>query len=135
MISFISVPNDLIVIKREYFNRWYSLKAYFLSAALGDTPIQVKKISKILNCIDIRSGKEQVSSCFYTGHQCCSFYSLHVCIIRATLAVVQNVPISSNYRSNSVTIPRLRYISRDFAEHTGILTRSLSTILVICYEY
>lgn len=37
----ISVPNEIPVIKREYFNRWYSLKAYYFATLIGDIPVQV----------------------------------------------------------------------------------------------
>lgn len=35
------VPLELPVIKREHFNRWYSVRAYFVSLTLADIPIQV----------------------------------------------------------------------------------------------
>lgn len=36
-----SVPLELPVIKREHFNRWYSVRAYYISFTLADIPIQV----------------------------------------------------------------------------------------------
>lgn len=36
-----SVPLELPVIRREHFNRWYSVRAYFLSLTMADIPIQV----------------------------------------------------------------------------------------------
>lgn len=35
-----SVPLELPIITREYFNRWYSLKAYYVAMTLADAPIQ-----------------------------------------------------------------------------------------------
>lgn len=36
-----SVPTEIPIIKREHFNRWYSLKAYYLAITLSDAPIQL----------------------------------------------------------------------------------------------
>lgn len=40
-LFFFAVPLELPVIKREHFNRWYSVRAYFISLTLADIPIQV----------------------------------------------------------------------------------------------
>lgn len=34
-------PSELPIISKEYFNKWYSLKSYFLAVTLADVPIQV----------------------------------------------------------------------------------------------
>lgn len=39
----ISVPSELPIITREHFNKWYSLKSYYLAITLADIPIQVRK--------------------------------------------------------------------------------------------
>lgn len=35
------VPLELSVMRKEYFNRWYSLNSYYISITLVDLPIQV----------------------------------------------------------------------------------------------
>lgn len=38
---FISVPLEFPIISREHFNRWYSLRAYYIALTLADFPIQL----------------------------------------------------------------------------------------------
>lgn len=35
-----SVPLELPIVTREHFNRWYSLRAYYIAMTLADAPIQ-----------------------------------------------------------------------------------------------
>lgn len=35
-----SVPLELPIITREHFNRWYSLRAYYIAMTVADIPIQ-----------------------------------------------------------------------------------------------
>lgn len=44
------VPLELPIIIREHFNRWYSLKSYYLATTIADTPIQVQYFD-ILLCL------------------------------------------------------------------------------------
>jgi len=45
-----SVPLELLVMRKEYFNRWYSLSSYYISVTLVDLPVQV---SMMFICIFI----------------------------------------------------------------------------------
>ncbi|XP_065226170.1 ATP-binding cassette subfamily G member 4-like [Planococcus citri] len=53
----ITFPDDLPVIRREHFNRWYSLKAYFISTTLGDAPIQVISTTIFISLVYVLSGQ------------------------------------------------------------------------------
>jgi len=35
------VPLEFSVMRKEYFNRWYSLSSYYISITLVDLPVQV----------------------------------------------------------------------------------------------
>jgi ATP-binding cassette subfamily G (WHITE) protein 1 len=42
LICCISVPVELSIIRREHFNHWYSLKAYYIAKLVAsDIPIQI----------------------------------------------------------------------------------------------
>lgn len=45
-IRVISVPTEVQLLKREYFNRWYGLNAYFCALTISQIPMQVKKTKK-----------------------------------------------------------------------------------------
>lgn len=38
------VPTEMGILLKEHFNRWYSLKAYYISVTLLDLPISVIKM-------------------------------------------------------------------------------------------
>lgn len=40
-VSFFSDPQELQIVKREYFNRWYGAKPYFVANAVSTLPVQV----------------------------------------------------------------------------------------------
>jgi hypothetical protein len=37
-----AVPSEVQLLKREYFNRWYSLPAYFCALSIARLPVQVR---------------------------------------------------------------------------------------------
>lgn len=41
----ISFPQNLVITRREYFNRWYSAKAHFLSSIFADIPVQIFSVT------------------------------------------------------------------------------------------
>lgn len=41
IICIFLVPLELSVMRKEYFNQWYSLNSYYISVTLVDLPIQV----------------------------------------------------------------------------------------------
>jgi len=42
--SLISVPCELSILQKEHFNRWYSLKSYYVSITLTDIPVMVSDL-------------------------------------------------------------------------------------------
>lgn len=43
ILSFHEVPLEMPVLTKENFNRWYSLKSYYLAITVSDIPFQVNK--------------------------------------------------------------------------------------------
>lgn len=37
------VPNEMSVLTKEHFNRWYSLKMYYTSVTIVDAPLSVRQ--------------------------------------------------------------------------------------------
>nr|CAD7459474.1 unnamed protein product [Timema tahoe] len=41
MLSILTFPMEMTILKKEHFNRWYSLKSFYLSITIVDIPISV----------------------------------------------------------------------------------------------
>lgn len=41
MITILTFPSELSVLQKEHFNRWYSLKSYYVSITITDIPVTV----------------------------------------------------------------------------------------------
>lgn len=44
IICIFLVPLELSVMRKEYFNQWYSLNSYYISVTLVDLPVQVSML-------------------------------------------------------------------------------------------
>ena len=40
-IKFFTVPTEMSILQKEHFNRWYSLKAFYISVNVVDIPVSV----------------------------------------------------------------------------------------------
>lgn len=47
--SFVTVPFEIRVMKREHFNRWYNLSAYYWALTIINIPLQVGFSDKFFN--------------------------------------------------------------------------------------
>lgn len=45
------VPSELSVMRKEYFNKWYSISTYYISVTFVDLPVQVN--NNIIICCKI----------------------------------------------------------------------------------
>lgn len=51
----ILVPTEVRLLKREYFNRWYGLNAYFCALTFSQLPMQVRiGFAVMLTCSSVR---------------------------------------------------------------------------------
>ncbi|XP_046414957.1 ATP-binding cassette subfamily G member 4 isoform X1 [Neodiprion fabricii] len=41
MLTILTFPNEMNILKKEHFNRWYSLRSYYISVTLVDIPVSV----------------------------------------------------------------------------------------------
>jgi ATP-binding cassette subfamily G (WHITE) protein 1 len=44
LLCYFAVPSEVQLLKREYFNRWYSLHAYFCALSIARLPVQVRPL-------------------------------------------------------------------------------------------
>lgn len=80
-------PNEVVILKREYFNRWYSLSSYYCAVSLSTVPVQV-----FLTLLYV------VMVYFITGQPLEMFrlnYFFIICIICAFIAETIGVSIAS----------------------------------------
>ncbi|XP_025832790.1 ATP-binding cassette sub-family G member 1-like [Agrilus planipennis] len=47
MTSVLMFPTEVQIVKREYFNRWYSLKAYYAAVIIRNLPLVVSENEKL----------------------------------------------------------------------------------------
>nr|CAD7438986.1 unnamed protein product [Timema bartmani] len=50
-------PNEVQLLKREYFNRWYSLNAYFFALTIARLPLELLLGTMYLACVYISTGQ------------------------------------------------------------------------------
>nr|CAD7402721.1 unnamed protein product [Timema cristinae] len=50
-------PNEVQLLKREYFNRWYSLNAYFFALTIARLPLELLLGTMYLACVYITTGQ------------------------------------------------------------------------------
>ncbi|XP_011499597.1 PREDICTED: ATP-binding cassette sub-family G member 1 [Ceratosolen solmsi marchali] len=41
MLTVLTIPAEMNILKKEHFNRWYSLKAYYMSVTVVDIPVMI----------------------------------------------------------------------------------------------
>lgn len=84
---FISVPLQLQLLKREHFNRWYCLKAYFLALTVSTLPVQIILATTYLTMVYVLTDQP------IEFQRMAMFYS--VCIITAFISESLGLLISS----------------------------------------
>ena len=47
-ILILTVPSEVKLMKKEYFNRWYGLNSYYMAMTLSKIPVQV--ITLLFHC-------------------------------------------------------------------------------------
>lgn len=56
-MNFFLVPTELSILIKEHFNRWYSLRTYFVAVTLVDIPISVFSCGMFSVIIYLMSGQ------------------------------------------------------------------------------
>jgi hypothetical protein len=51
MLTILTFPNEMSILIKEHFNRWYSLKMYYASVTLIDIPVSVRLTSHYLKTV------------------------------------------------------------------------------------
>ncbi|CAG2066211.1 unnamed protein product, partial [Timema podura] len=53
MLSILTFPMEMTILKKEHFNRWYSLKSFYLSITIVDIPISELSLScpQVISCV------------------------------------------------------------------------------------
>lgn len=87
LLYFFTDPREVQLLKREYFNRWYSLPAYFCALSIARTPLLVR-----LSCchtIKISFWKQQFVSLLYLSNHSkysnLKLYHVNGCLHQAVL--------------------------------------------------
>lgn len=72
---YVTVPLEMPVLVKENFNRWYSLRSYYLAITLSDIPFQVRGL-----CLHL---KVELSNLYnFTFYFCARVLEVQTCFMK-----------------------------------------------------